>query len=116
MPHVELEGPCNLRDLRGPLASLLLAEPPQVLKIQGAYLDAAEERLILEAVVVEEFLRQSFFLLVRRDTGRLMVRCHPASAPQKTEGVKRLIAQVARRCRELCPELDIGHTNLQRYL
>lgn len=112
MPHVQLRGPCELASLRDPLASLLDAEPPEVLKIQGAYLDAGEQRLILEAVVVEDYLRQNFFLLIRRDADGLMVRCHPFSPPQKTDGVKRLIARVAQRCRQLCPGLEVGNTNL----
>ncbi|MCK4412836.1 MAG: hypothetical protein KAY32_04770 [Candidatus Eisenbacteria sp.] len=116
MPHVQLNGPGELRSLREPLSTLLLSAPPRILKIQGAYLDGAEQHLILEAVVVEEYLRQNFFLLIRRDTDDLIVRCHPFSTPQKTDGVKQLIALVAQRCREICPELQIGNTNLRSYL
>jgi len=116
MPHVQLAGPCRVADLREPLAGFLESAPPEVLKIQGAFLDAAGLRLILEAVVVEQYLRQNFFLLVRQEDDGLIVRCHPFSAPQKTPGVKRLIARVALRCLALCPGARIGNTNLREFL
>jgi len=116
MPHVQLTGPCRVRDLREPLAAFLDAAPSEVLKIQAAYLDGDAQRLLLEAVVVEAYLRQNFFLLVRADDDGLIVRCHPFSSPQKTPGVKRLIARVALRCVELCPGARIGNTNLREYL
>jgi hypothetical protein len=116
MPHIQLKGSCELRRLCEPLAALQRAAPPLVMKIQHVYLAPAEEQMILEAVVVEEYLRQNFFLLIRRDADGLIVRCHPFSAPQKTDGVKQLIALVAGCCREVCPQLEIGNTNLQSFL
>jgi len=116
MPHVQLKGSCRVAELCGPLAGFLSSAPPEVLKIQGVYLDATANRLLLEAVVVEQYLRQSFFLLVREEADGLIVRCHPFSSPQKTPGVKRLIARIALRCLESCPGAKIGNTNLKDYL
>ncbi|MFH1145247.1 MAG: hypothetical protein V1774_11960 [Candidatus Eisenbacteria bacterium] len=116
MPHVQIVGRCRVRDLHAPLAEFLAAAPPEVLKIQGAYLDREGRHLILEAIVVEQYLRQTFFLLIREEEGALIVRCHPFSAPQKTPGVKRLIARIALRCLEQYPAARIGNTNLREYL
>ena len=116
MPHVQIVGSCQVRDLCAPLSQVLASTPPQVLKVQNAYLAADGSQLLLEAVVVEGFLRQSFFLLVRQETTGVLIRCHPFSPPQKTDGVKRLIALVARRCLELCPGSRAGNTNLTPYL
>lgn len=112
MPHMQIVGPCRIRDLSASLSRIVESYPPQVLKIQKAYLDPEATALVLEAIVVEGYLRQSFFLLVRQEEDGVLVRCHPFCAPQKTDGVKRLIALVARRCLELCPGSRVGHTNL----
>jgi hypothetical protein len=116
MPHVQILGPCRVRDLVTPLESIVESHPSLVLKVQAAYLDPAGTRLVLEAVAVEGYLRQSFFLLVRQEDAGVLVRCHPFSAPQKTDGVKRLIALVARRCLALCPGSRVGNTNLTPFL
>ncbi len=116
MPHVQIRGACRLADLRDALAGFLESAPPEILKLQGAYLDSAAGRLLFEAVVVEGYLRQNFFLLVREEEGAVLIRCHPFSNPQKTPGVKRLIARVALRCLQACPGAEIGNTNLRDFL
>jgi hypothetical protein len=112
MPHMQIVGPCRIRDLSAPLSQIIESYPPRVLKIQKAYIDPEATQLVLEAVVVEGYLRQSFFLLVRQEENGVLVRCHPFCAPQKTDGVKRLIILVAHRCLELCPGSRVGNTNL----
>ncbi len=116
MPHVEIVGPCRVRELAAPLQAFEEKQPPFVAKIQDAYLSADGERLLLDALVVEGYLRQSFFLLVKNEKGGVLIRCHPSSAVQKTTGVRTLIARLGRRCLELCPGGRIGHTNLQSWL
>jgi len=116
MPHVKIVGPCRVRDLAAPLGMFAEQQPPFVAKIQDTYLSADGERLLLDALVVEGYLRQSFFLLLKNERGGVLIRCHPSSAVQKSEGVKTLIAKLGRRCLELCPDSQIGHTNLQTWL
>jgi|WetSurMetagenome_2_1015567.scaffolds.fasta_scaffold238150_2 hypothetical protein len=116
MPHVQVTGPCRVEDLAPSLASLVEAQPPEVLKIQAAYLALDRSQLILEAIVVEEYLRQSFFLLLRDEPEGIMIRCHPFCSPQKTDAVKRLIARIARAALALHPACAVGHTNLQAFL
>jgi hypothetical protein len=116
MPHVQVVCDCRPRDLLAPLANLTAGEPPLVLRVRDTFLNGAGDHLLLEALVVEGYLRQAFFLLLREDADGVLIRCHPFSAVQKTTGVKKLIAEVARRCLQHCPGGRIGHTNLQAYL
>jgi hypothetical protein len=115
MPHVQVTGPCRVKDLAAPLALFMESEPPNVRKIQAAYLSLDATHLVCEVIVVEEYLRQSFFLLLRDEPQGVLIRCHPFCAPQKTNGVKRLIARIAHRCLELNPACAIGNTNLQAF-
>jgi hypothetical protein len=116
MPHVQLRGPCRPAVLAAALARLMETEPPEVRKILGGFLSLDGSRLILEALVVEAYLRQTFFLLLCEEPGGMIIRCHPVGAPQKTDGVKRLIASVARECLASEPDCSIGNTNLQGFL
>ncbi len=116
MPHAQVIGPCKVEDLAGPLSRLIETTPPLVLKVLDSYLGHGERRLILESLVVEGYLHQGFFLLIRQDEGGVLIRCHPNSHVQKTDGVRRLIALVARKCIELCPGSRLGNTNLTPYL
>ncbi|MCK4305995.1 MAG: hypothetical protein KAY24_17280 [Candidatus Eisenbacteria sp.] len=116
MPHVQVIGPLSLQDLVSPLSHILDAAPPLVLKIQEAYLSHDAKHLLLESVVVEGYLRQGFFLLIRQEEQGVLIRCHPTVPVQKTDGVKKLIALVARTCIDLCRGSHVGHTNLQAYL
>ncbi|MDM7914299.1 MAG: hypothetical protein QUU85_03410, partial [Candidatus Eisenbacteria bacterium] len=73
--------------------------------------------LLLECMTVEGYLRQSFFLLVSARSGGAIVRLHPRSAVEKTEGVKRLIAWVARWLHAAGgDDAAIGTTNLSEQL
>jgi hypothetical protein len=116
VPHVQVVGDCPLETLRDGLAGFQAGTPPQVLKIRDCYLNARGTQLLLEAIVVEGYLRQGFFLLARRDEDGILIRCHPSSPVQKTDGVKALIARLGARCTLLCPGARIGNTNLGDYL
>ncbi len=116
MPHIEILGTGRARDLAVALGTFAEQRPSFIAKILDAYLSQDGQRLLLEAVLVEGYLRQTFFLLVRDEEGGVLIRCHPSSPAQKTEGVKTLIALLGRRCLELDPEARVGHTNLQSWL
>ena len=116
MPHVQVRGARPLAELQAGLRHQVEQDPPQVLKLREAFLAREGREMILEAIVVEGYLRQSFLVLVRADAHALVVRCHPFSHPQKTEGVKRLIAHVGRLCRDHSPGAAFGNTNLGAYL
>ncbi len=116
MPHVQVVGSCDLPALAPSLAGFIESRPPLVMKIAHAYVSLDRQHLLLEAMVVEGYLRQAFFLLVRKDETGLIIRCHPTSPVQKTDGVKTLIARLARTCLSLCPGSRVGHTNLAPFI
>jgi len=116
MPHVQIRHAQPLAALLPALSSFQETAAPDVRKVQAAYLAPDGHHLLLEVIVVEQYLRQRFFLLLREEAGNVVVRCHPFCAPQKTDGVKRLIAGIAQLCRAQSPGGEIGHTNLEPYL
>ncbi len=116
MPHVQIVGARPVAELAELLARVTEANPPLVLKVQESYLSCDARRLLLEVLVVEGYLRQSFFLLAHEEDEGILIRCHPATPVQKTDGVKKLIVFVGRKCAELSPGARIGHTNLEAFL
>lgn len=55
----------------------------------------------------------------RTPSGRedgIVIRSYPKLEIEKTEGVKRLIAETARQLLQAFPELKTGETNLSEYL
>ncbi|MBD3235992.1 MAG: hypothetical protein GF330_04765 [Candidatus Eisenbacteria bacterium] len=116
MPHVQVVGECRLRDLREALGDFQTGAPPLLMRIRETFVNAPGTQLLLEAIVIEGYLRQSFFLLVRSEARGVLVRCHPASPVEKTTGVKTLIARVGAQIVARCPGTEIGHTNLAEFL
>ncbi len=116
MPHVQVKGTPSVEEVAPKLSGFQLAEPPLVLKVKSVYLALDRRHALAEALVVEGYLRQAFFLLLREDEDGILIRCHPACQPQKTDGVKKLIALLGRRCVELFPGSSVGNTNLSSYL
>jgi hypothetical protein len=117
MPHVQVLGEIRVgARLAAALAPLLESQPPLVLKVLDAYVNPSEKQMILEALVVEDYLRQRFFLLVHQEEDGVLIRCHPAAPVQKTDGVKQLIALLGRKCLAAHPRCRIGNTNLSPLL
>jgi hypothetical protein len=54
-------------------------------------------------------------LLSSRDDG-FVVRIYPGSRVEKTDGVKRVLAEIASHLLDSFPSLKIGKTNLQDFL
>jgi hypothetical protein len=116
MPHVELKGPFTTRALHESFEPASERLGDAVFKTSASYLrkDAAE--ILIEALVVEGYLKQEFLVQVRDRDGGLLIRLFPATPVQRTEGVKRFIVWLARRFQAASPGLVMGTTNLQAYI
>ncbi|MBZ0267588.1 hypothetical protein K8I85_05490 [bacterium] len=116
MPHVVIEGPVDLdRFFRG-LEPIQERDEAGIRKITDAYLNVKGTSLLLEAVVVEDGKSQGFLIAVSCKGEGATVRLLPATDPEKTPGVKRLLADVARLLVHRFPGTRFGKTNLQEFL
>ncbi len=116
MPHVQVVGAGPVKELAGRIEEFTVSRPPTVLKLLDAYTRRTAGKALLEVVVVEGHLRQNFFLLIREEEGSLIIRCHPILPVQKTDGVKQMIVEVAKRFIALSPGASVGNTNLGAFL
>jgi hypothetical protein len=116
MPHVEILGPAVLAQFHARFRSRTLQEGPRVLRATGCYLSTDGRSLLIEFVTVEGHLRQSFFILAASAGTETTLRLLPRTSPEKTDGVKRCLAWIARWIQAVSGESRIGRTNLEEAL
>jgi hypothetical protein len=112
MPHVEILGPVRLSDFQARFRPRRLQEGETVTKALAAYLAHDGRTLLIDLVVVEGFLRQTFFLVATERDDGAMVRLLPKTSPEKTPGVKRAVAWAAAWLLASAPAAAVGTTNL----
>ncbi len=66
--------------------------------------------------MVEQGRAQSFFVQLSQKDRQITVRLLPATDPEKTLGVKRVMALIAKQLREAAVGSRFGKTNLQEFL
>jgi tRNA (guanine-N7-)-methyltransferase len=116
MPHVVVERPVKLRDYVAGFRPLVHKEGTTVCKATEAYLNSAGTAALVEAVVIEEGLPQKFFVLVSEKPTQATVRLARPESPERTRGVKRLVALVARDLMDRSAGASYGSTNIEPFL
>ena len=116
MPHVVLNGEVRLKDVFDKIKPLIRRNEHSILRTLKKYIDDEEKSILTEALVIEKGKKTGFLaLLSSRDDG-IVVRIYPGSSVEKTDGVKRLLAEIAKNLLETFPNLKVGKTNLQDFL
>ncbi len=116
MPHIILEGPVDIRQFLATYRPLILKDRGAILKLQHAYLSTAGDEVLLEALAKEDGPPIRFLVqILIRDTATT-VKIYPGIDPEKTAGVKRIIALVARQLKGGNPAITYGTTNLSDFL
>lgn len=116
MPHVVLIGRVSLPRVFASFPLFTQRTNDTIIRIVRKYLDSDASRILLEALVIETGEPQQLFALVNSREDGLVVRIHPQSNVRKTTGVKRLIAEIAKRIQGENPDLIVGKTNVASYL
>ena len=116
MPHVVIENAPDLAEVVRGLAPFAERKDQQILRLADLYLNRGGRAALLECVVIDTGVALSFFVLLAQRENQITVRLYPLTDPEKTDGVKRLLALIAVRIRELVPASRFGKTNLQAFL
>ena len=98
MPHVVIaEGPEPTAVYESFEPGSAIREGTTVLELGWAYLRRDGETVLIQATAVELGPPVHFFVAVERKRQRITVRCFPHPHVERTDGVKKLVAEVARR-------------------
>jgi len=116
MPHVVIENAPDLAAVVRDLAPFAERRDEQILRLADLYLNRSGRAALLECVVIDKGVAVSFFALLAQKENQITVRLYPLTDPEKTDGVKRLLALIAVRVRDLVPASRFGKTNLEGYL
>lgn len=116
MPHVVIEEALDLGVACQGVALSATRAGAEILKVVDLYLNRSGRTALVDCVAVEEGRSQSFFVQLSQKDRQITVRLLPATDPEKTAGVKRLMALVARQLLAASGGGRFGKTNLQDFL
>lgn len=116
MPHVVVEGAGRLNLVYGEFQPFVERKGEEILKVVDLYLNQNETSLLLESIVIESGSQQAFFVQLSKKDLDVTVRLLSLTDPEKTPGVKRLLATIAGRLRSIFPGSRFGKTNLDEFL
>ncbi len=116
MPHVVLNGKVSMEDIFRELKPLMIRENQNILKTTDVYFERSKSAILVDSLAIETAKKTVFIAMINvRDDG-LVVRLYPRIEVEKTDGVKRLLAEIAKQIIDAFPSLKIGETNLKDYL
>jgi hypothetical protein len=116
MPHVVVEEAGDLQGLYQAFTPMIHRAGTDILKVQEFYLARSGKEALLESVAIENGAACNFFVQLKLHEKAITVRLLPATDPEKTHAVKKVMALVAGFIRKVYPGSRYGKTNLQEYL
>ena len=116
MPHVVIEEAGDLQPVYQAFTPILQRTGGEILKVQEFYLSRSGKDALLESVAIEQGTAQTFFVQLKLHEKAITVRLLPATDPEKTPTVKKVMALVAGFIRKVHPGSRYGKTNLHEYL
>jgi hypothetical protein len=105
-----------MEDLFQHIRPILSRTDAGILKTSNAYIDREKKSILLEALTIEGESKKSFMILLGSRPDGFVVRLYPGTEVERTDMVKRLLAEQAKQIMEALPRLQIGETNLSEYL
>ena len=98
------------------MTPIMHRDAERVLKTGKAYVSSSGDAVLLEALAIEAERKQAFLVLVQGRADGVVVRLHPLIDPEKTDGVKLVLALVSKQIREKVAGTTFGETNLHDFL
>jgi len=113
VPHVVLEGPVDLRAYTRAFEPILIRRGADVLRADSLLLARDARTLLIEALVVEAGRKQPFYVKISaHDRGGASVRIDPMTRPERTRGVRELVATLGADLLQRSPGARLEVTNL----
>ena len=116
MPHVVIEEAGDLQGLYQVFTPIIHRAGSEILKVQEFFLARSGKDALLDSVAIENGVACTFFVQLKLHEKAITVRLLPATDPEKTPAVKKVMAMVAGFIRKVYPGSRYGKTNLQEYL
>jgi len=112
MPHVRIDGPCSVQSFWRRFESKTSRDNQRIMKTLSAYSARDASSVLVECVVVEGYLNQSFLVLLSQKEGGILIRLYPGIAVEKSPGVRACIGWLAELVLEHEPDARRGPESL----
>lgn len=116
MPHVVLNGKVYIKDIFDKFDPLFVREGAFILKTSNTFIDREKKSILVESLAIEEGNKNNFLAMIGSREDGVVVRIYPGSEVEKTDGVKRVLAEIAKQLLGTFPELEVGKTNISDFL
>ncbi|MBD3798035.1 MAG: hypothetical protein IE887_09950 [Campylobacterales bacterium] len=116
MPHIVLENIDNTKKAFDAVTPFTQKTENGILKLTDKYINAKEQTALLESLAVENGTNQNFFIQLSQKKSSVTVRLLPLTDPEKTKGVKHIMAMVAKQIKDTDENITYGKNNLEDFL
>jgi hypothetical protein len=116
VPHVVLNGKISIEEIFNRLPPLFIRNEALILRTMDIYLARGKHAILIESLALEASAKTRFLAMVSGREDGVVVRVYPRMDVEKTDGVKQIVAEIAKQLKLLFPELSVGETNLNSYL
>lgn len=116
MPHIVLENANNIKEAFEAVSPFAQKIEGGILKVTDKYINGSEHTALVESLAVEQGVNQNFFIQLSQKKTSLTVRLLPLTDPEKTKGVKTIMAMVAKQIKDTDESITYGKNNLEDFL
>lgn len=116
MPHIVLENINEVKEAFEAIKPFAYKIENGMLKVTDKYINSTGQIVLIDALAIEDSKNQNFFIQLSQKTSSLTIRLLPMTDPEKTNGVKTIMAMIAKQIKDTDPEITYGKTNLQDFI
>ena len=116
MPHIVLENINSTKEAFDAVEPFGNKTEGGILKVMDKYINASEQSALIESLAIENGVNQTFFVQLTQKKSSLTVRLFPLTDPEKTAGVKTIMATIAKQIKDMNPAIRYGKNNLEDFL
>lgn len=100
MPHIVLENINSTQKAYESITPFSERIEGGILKVSDKYINSSAQSALIESIVVEAGKNQTFFIQLSEKKTSLTVRLLPLTDPEKTPGVKTVMARIAKQIKD----------------
>ena len=116
MPHIVLENINSTKEAYEAVIPFSNKIEGGILKVMDKYINANEQTALVESLAIENGKNQNFFIQLTQKKTSLTVRLLPLTDPEKTNGVKSIMASIAKQIKDTNEAITYGKNNLEDFL
>lgn len=116
MPHVVLLGQVDMDAVFRRFKPVFVKTDKGILKATDAFIDRGRRTILVDSLAIEGGEQARFMMEMSLREDGMVLRLWPGLDVSRSEGVKTVIAETAKQLMETFPDLELGETNLERYM